>query len=189
MTDSLTPVASREKRMVLDLGCGTRKRPGSIGIDINPLGQADVIHDLRQFPYPFENDTFDEIYADNVIEHLDDVIATMEELHRISKSGALVKVIVPYFRARWAYIDPTHKHFFTVDSFAYFDPEHIISKIYPYSSARLGQEKIVFNESVPVGLLMSLVKAVANRWPGRYERFLGHLLPLDDLSFYLRVLK
>src|SRR3546814_5212709 len=109
-------------KKILDLGCGTRKRPGSVGMDINPATGADIIHDLEIFPYPFDDSTFDEIYVDNVLEHLDNVIATMEELHRITKPGGLVKIIVPYFRARWSYIDPTHRHFFTTDSFAYFDP-------------------------------------------------------------------
>ena len=58
-------------KSVLDLGCGNRKKPGAIGVDINPNAQADIIHDLNKFPYPFEDSTFDEIYADNTIEHLE----------------------------------------------------------------------------------------------------------------------
>jgi hypothetical protein len=37
----------------LDVGCGINKLPGSIGIDRNPAGRADVICELDQFPYPF----------------------------------------------------------------------------------------------------------------------------------------
>jgi len=136
-----------------------------------------------------DDNTFDEIYADNVIEHLDNVIATMEELYRIAKPGALVKIIVPYFRARWAFVDPTHKHFFTTESFAYFDPDHPVSSIYPYSKARFRPEKIIFNENIPTGKGMSIIKKIANRWRWRYEKYLGHLFPLDDLSFYLIVVK
>jgi len=174
---------------ILDLGCGTRKRPDAIGLDINPLSNADVIHDLSKFPYPFEEDSFDEIYVDNVLEHLDDVIRTMEELHRISRNGAVVKIIVPYFRSRWAFIDPTHRRYFTVDSFAYFDPNSPISRIYPYSPVRFAPEKVIFNENIPTGMGKGIVKWLANHWPSRYERFLGHLCPLDDLTFYLRVVK
>ncbi len=180
-------------KKILDLGCGNRKRPGAIGIDVNPDTDADIVHNLNQFPYPFEGSTFDEIYADNVIEHLDDVIKTMEELHRISKPGGLVKVIVPYFRARWAYVDPTHKHFFTVDSFSYFDPGHIHSKLYNYSKATFKMERLVFNESIVRGGLFKLlsmpVVGLANRWPGKYEQLISHLVPLDELTFYLRTLK
>lgn len=174
---------------ILDIGCGNRKRPGAVGLDVNPETQADVVHSLDAFPYPFATSSFDEIYADNVIEHLDDVIKTMEELHRISKPGALVKVIVPYFRAHWAFIDPTHRRFFTVDSFTYFDGYHPHSKLYNYSKARFRLEKLAFNEQVERSWLVGLVVRVANRWPGRYERFLSHLFPLDCISFYLRAVK
>lgn len=179
----------RSDLKILDLGCGTRKRPGAIGLDINPATGADVIHNLEVLPYPFVDDRFEEIYVDNVLEHLTDVIGAMEELHRISKPQALVKIIVPYFRSRWAFIDPTHCHFFTTGSFSYFDPNSLVSKIYPYSKVRFNIEKIVFNENIKLGFFMSCVKRVANRWPDAYERLLSQFFPLDDLTFYLRVVK
>jgi SAM-dependent methyltransferase len=174
---------------VLDFGCGTRKRKGAVGIDINPRTDADVIHDLGKFPYPFDDNRFEEVYVDNVIEHLDDVVGTMEEIYRILQNGGLVKIIVPYFRSRWAFIDPTHRHFFTSDSFAYFDPANPISQIYPYSTARFVVERVEFNEDIPSGPFKGLIKWIANRWPNRYERFLGHLIPMDSLSFFLRAQK
>lgn len=176
-------------KKILDLGCGNRKRPGAIGIDHNPGTDADVIHSLDVYPYPFEASSFDEIYADNVIEHLNDIVRTMEELHRISKPGGLVKVIVPYFRARWAFIDPTHRHYFTAHSFSYFDPAHVHSKLYNYSPARFSIERIVFNEGIERSFIFTAIKAIANRWPDRYEHYLSHLFPLDSLTFYLRTLK
>jgi SAM-dependent methyltransferase len=179
----------KQNLKTLDIGCGTRKRPGSIGLDINPLSNADVIHDLAIFPYPLEENSFDEVYLDNVLEHLDNVIKTIEEIHRICRKDALVKVIVPYFRSRWAFIDPTHRHYFTVDSFSYFDPDSPISRVYPYSLVRFRIERIIFNENIPTRMGKWLIKWFANRWPNRYERFLGHIFPLDDLSFYLRVIK
>lgn len=174
---------------VLDFGCGNKKRPGSIGIDINPDSSADIIHDLNVFPYPFEDSVFDEIYADNVIEHLDDIIRVMEELHRISKPNALVKVIVPYFRSQWAYIDPTHKHYFTSNSFYYFEPSHSIHIQYKYSAATFKVAPAVFNEGIKRGVFMSFIKYLANNTPQRYEHYLGHFFPLDSLTFYLRTIK
>lgn len=171
---------------VLDLGCGNKKRPGAIGIDFNSRTAADIIHNLNNFPYPLEDSSFDEIYLDNTLEHLDDVIRVMEEVHRILKPGGLVKVIVPYFRSLWACIDPTHKHFFTVESFAYFDPDHIICSRYDYSLARFKPEKIIFNETLENRWTKKIVIKLANRWPCRYEYYFSHLYPLDDISFYLR---
>ena len=96
---------------ILDLGCGKKKRPGTIGVDYSDRHDADVIHDLNVFPYPFESDSIDKVYLDNVLEHLDEPMRVMNEVHRITKTGGEVKVIVPYFRSVWAFIDPTHKTF------------------------------------------------------------------------------
>jgi len=174
---------------VLDIGCGNRKRDGAIGIDINPRSQADIIHDLNITPYPFEESTFDEIYIDNVLEHLHDVIKTLEEIHRIGKPNALVKIIVPYFRSRWACIDPTHRHFFSVDSMSYFDPDHIHCQLYDYSLVRFKIEKRIFNETLKNSFFKKIMLMVANWKPSSYEWYLSHLYPLDDITFYLRVCK
>jgi predicted SAM-dependent methyltransferase len=173
---------------VLDLGCGNKKRSGAIGVDFNDRTDADVIHDLNSFPYPFEDSSIDEIFLDNTLEHLDDVMRVMEEVYRICKPGGKVKVIVPYFRSLWAFIDPTHKHYFTVESFAYFDPDHIICTRYDYTLARFKTEKIVFNETLANRWTKKIMLKLANRWPVGYEYYLSHLYPLDDISYYLRKL-
>ena len=81
---------------VLELGCGQIKRvPHSMTLDINPLSVADVIHDLNVIPYPFPDDAFDMIIAEHVLEHLDDVIAVVGELHRITRHGGVLYVEVP----------------------------------------------------------------------------------------------
>ena len=177
---------SNDQKVRIDLGCGKKKRAGSIGVDWSDQHDADVVHDLNVFPYPFESSICDEIYIDNTLEHLDDVVRVMEEIHRICKPGGFVKVIVPYFRSVWACVDPTHKHFFTVNSLAYFDPDHIFCQRYDYSSARFKQEKLVFNETLNNRWTKKLVLKLANRWPSGYEYYLSHFYPLDDISFYLR---
>ena len=174
---------------ILDLGCGNRKRPGAIGVDMNDRTVADVVHDLNVFPYPFPDSSFDEIYLDNVLEHLNDVIRVMEEVYRLSTPNAQIKVIVPYFRAFWAFIDPTHRHFFTLDSFAYFDPNHPICQRYDYTTARFSVERVVFNENISGRFTTRIMKRLANTWPSRYENYLSHIYPLDDITYYLRVLK
>jgi len=177
----------------LELGCGNRKRPGVIGVDINPNTNADIIHDLNVFPYPFEDSSFEEIYADNTLEHLDNIIKVMEEIYRISKAGALIQIIVPYFRSKWAYIDPTHRHFFTIDTFTYFDPEHVHNRLYNYSNAKFRTDHICFNENISYKgfpkYYYGLLKFMAAKWPNRYETYLSSIFPLDTLTFYLRTLK
>lgn len=183
----MTALSKRGNSMkTLDLGCGKKKRPDAIGVDYSDRHDADVIHDLNVFPYPFDNDSIDYVYLDNVLEHLERPMRVMEEVYRITKPGACVKVIVPYFRSVWAFIDPTHKTCFTVDSFAYYDPRHVICQRYDYTDARFLVEKIVFNESLENGWIKKLVIGLANKYPNHYEAYLSHLYPLDDITYYLK---
>jgi SAM-dependent methyltransferase len=170
---------------ILDLGCGNKRRPGTIGVDFSERFQPDVIHDLNIFPYPFESKSIDKIYLDNVLEHLDNPLRVMEELFRITKNGDEVIIIVPYFRSRWAAIDMTHKTLFTVDSFAYFDPTNEICIRYDYTDARFAIKKRIFNEEVKSNFLKQFLVKIANRFPNSYENILSHLVPLDDITFYL----
>lgn len=108
----------------LNLGCGDKKIQGFLGIDHIKTEATDLAHDLNIIPYPFKDNSVDEIIADNVLEHLDNPLAVMEELYRICQRGAILKVSLPYYKSSGAFTDPTHKHFFTENSFQYFSPEH-----------------------------------------------------------------
>lgn len=173
---------------ILDIGCGSKKVPGSIGMDIIATSDADVVHDLNTFPYPFPDSMFDEVYADNVIEHLQEILPVMEEIHRISKPGARIKIDVPYFRSKWAYMDPTHRHYFTYESFFYFDADHSYFKRYQYSTASFKVADVKFNENIDVAR-SALIKKIANKWPTGYETYLSHMFPLDCVTYRLIVVK
>lgn len=102
--------------MKLNLGCGADYREGWVNVDVVERAKADIYHDLEIFPWPFPNDCADYILMDNVIEHLWDIRRTMEELWRITAPGGKVKIIVPYLKSDWAFMDTTHRHFFTEQS-------------------------------------------------------------------------
>jgi SAM-dependent methyltransferase len=108
----------------LDVGCGIRKYPGALGIDLNPASAADVICELDHFPYPFADRTFDRLRAIHVIEHLTDIIRTMEEFHRLVKPGGRVRIETPHYTDFSSFCDPTHKHHLNSFSFRYFGDNH-----------------------------------------------------------------
>lgn len=174
---------------ILDFGCGKRKMAGSVGIDISSDTDADVVHNLNVFPYPFNDSEFDLVKADNVLEHLDDLLKVMEELHRITRHGAEIKVIVPFFRSAYAFIDPTHRHFFTCRSFDYFDPDSEFNKLYKYSRAQFRVKRVVFDEDYPGTMVDRLAAKVANWKPVFYELRLSALLPANTLTYYLETVK
>ena len=100
-----------------------------------------------------------------------------------------MRIDVPYFRSRWAAVDPTHRHAFAVDSLGYFDPAHVFFQQYHYSTARFSVERVTFNERFPSTGMRGLLARAANRWPERYEQHVSSVLPLDELTFILRVAK
>jgi predicted SAM-dependent methyltransferase len=172
--------------VVLDLGCGTTPRPGAIGIDHQHHSRPDLVADLNRYPYPLKSSSADEIHLDNVLEHLEDVVATMEELHRIARPGGLVRIVVPYFRSRWAVIDPTHRHQFSTSSMSYFERDHPNADRYEYSTARFSLERLTFNQSWSKRGPRAALARWASANPERYESRLSHLIPLDELVFELR---
>jgi len=105
---------------VLDIGCGKHKTPGAVGLDNNPRTGADVIHSLDDVPYPFADNEFDVVIGNQVIEHVEDVLAVMAELYRITRPGGIIRLDTPHYSDIASYTDPTHKHHLTTESFAYF---------------------------------------------------------------------
>ena len=108
----------------LNLGGGKQKKEGYINIDIVTLPSVDIVHDLNN-GIPFEDDTVDEVYSQHFLEHLPDTVKIMEEIYRVCKKDALVRIKVPYFKSIGAFKDPTHVSFFTERTFEYFDPTKI----------------------------------------------------------------
>lgn len=105
---------------ILDVGCGTNKYEGAIGLDNNPRTGADVIHDLGKVPYPFADNEFDLIVSSHAIEHIPDVMAFIGELYRITKNGGTIKLLTPHYtNPDWA-TDPTHRNHFNCYSFNTF---------------------------------------------------------------------
>jgi SAM-dependent methyltransferase len=109
---------------VLDVGCGRNKFPGAIGLDRNPDTRADVIADLDRFPYPFADDSFDMLVAIHVIEHVSDVIRSMEEFHRLVRAGGVVRIETPHYTDFSSFCDPTHRWHLNSYSFRYFGEDN-----------------------------------------------------------------
>jgi SAM-dependent methyltransferase len=107
---------------ILDIWCWNHKTTWAIGIDSIALSGVDIIHNLNVFPYPIEESVFDEIYGNHIIEHLDDVMSFMKELHRIGKNGGKIFLRMPHASCSYScFSDPTHKRWFTTATFEYFN--------------------------------------------------------------------
>ena len=123
--------------MKINLGAGGDIRQGYVNHDIVHLPSIDVVHDLDVYPWPWEDASADEIVAKDLLEHLEDFIAAMEECHRILKPGCPLFVTVPYWNSVSRQCDPTHRRGFHELTFRFFDPESTLcQERHYYSSAR-----------------------------------------------------
>ena len=91
----------------VDLGCGTRKQKGFIGIDRFLLTGVDVVADLDR-TLPFVDDSIDAVLASHSLEHVRDLMATMREIYRICKHGAQVCIVAPYHEQKLNLANPYH---------------------------------------------------------------------------------
>ena len=107
--------------MILNLGCGSRPMESAVNHDkIKHSNWVDIAHDLNIYPWPFQNCEFETIYMIDVLEHLVDVVKSLEECHRILRHGGLLHLEVPFAGDLRGFRDPTHIHWFTEGSFDYF---------------------------------------------------------------------
>lgn len=115
-------LASKDRRM-LDVGCGT----GANLEMLSAFGSAegvDVSDDALEFcrrkglrvhkglaeALPYEDGSFDVTTALDVVEHLDDDIAGLKEMYRVTKSGGYSLIFVPAFMWLWGVQDDISHH-------------------------------------------------------------------------------
>ena len=111
--------------MKLNLGSGSKILDGYINVDKYDYYKPDIIHDLEVFPYPFEDNSIEEILLSHVLEHIgqqpDTFINIMKELYRICSNNALIIINVPHPRHEDFLSDPTHVRPITVLGLSLFD--------------------------------------------------------------------
>lgn len=108
----------------LNLGCSDAAQPGFINVDrwTPPWATADNFQQADlDGPWPWADNSVDEIRAHDVIEHLRDKIHTMNEIHRVLKPDGTVDIVVPTTDGRGAFQDPTHVSYWNRNSFFYHE--------------------------------------------------------------------
>ena len=172
---------------VLHIGAGNRKIKGAVTLDINPRVSPDVVWDLNVFPYPFPDSHFSDVVCEHVIEHLQNVIGVMEELHRVTRPGGKVWVTVPHFTSLNFNTDPTHVHAFSSRSFDYMCVGTGLVR-YDYSTAHFRKlvGRMTMQPRTPANRLMM---GLINRNLLFYEQHLAYIIPGQDLQFVLEVIK
>lgn len=109
-----------EEPQMLDLGCGNRKQlEQAIGVDCHRLPAVDVVARIER-GLPFAAGALDHVYAVHFLEHVDDLLPVMNEIHRVLKPGGVLHVMVPSAAHVNALADPTHRRLFHRQTFKFF---------------------------------------------------------------------
>jgi hypothetical protein len=97
-------------KLRLNLGSGDKYLEGYVNVD--KFGKPDVRHDLEKTPWPWKDDSVEEVILSHVLEHLGRETATYEriikELYRVCCDGARILIQVPHHRHDSYFADPTH---------------------------------------------------------------------------------
>lgn len=172
----------------LHLGCGPNKKPNSLGLDSNKNVNPDILHNLDKFPYPFKNNQFETIIADNIVEHLENIPRFMEEIHRICKNGAIIKITTGHFSGIDTFTDPTHKHFFTSRTFDYFIPQTDLYEL-KYTKAQFKKNKVVLGPQNSNNFALNALLGLINKYKVIYEKRFAFIFPVGVIFYELEVVK
>lgn len=127
------------KRELL-LGCGSRinkdlylnnekEFENVFRVDSCVRHNVDLCLDLRHHPLVFEDESFDEIHAYEVLEHLADqgdyefFFREFSEYYRILKPGGHFFASVPLLTSPWAWGDPSHKRVISRETLTFLSQE------------------------------------------------------------------
>lgn len=87
------------EKQKLNLGCYDNILDGYVNLDIKKFNdKIDVIHNLEEFPYPFDDCIFEEVYARYILDHIDrnKLVNVFKEIYRILKPNGKLRILVSF---------------------------------------------------------------------------------------------
>lgn len=110
---------------ILNIGAGRTFIPESINIDISP--EADISIDLNSDSLPFADGSIDLVFSYHCLEHIENYLFALGEIHRVLKHDGALLVGVPYVSlTEYNLVNPYHKQYFNEFSFDFFEPGKLL---------------------------------------------------------------
>lgn len=173
--------------MKLHIGCGNQKLEGYLNCDLSPEVHPDKVVDLEK-NLPFKDNSVEEVIANHVLEHVNNFIPLMHELHRVCKKGAIIKIRAPFYSYVSYYSDPTHVRFFTPWTFKYFEKGEYSHEV-GAKDDMFKVKKVTINFGIGASAKLNfLFNPLINLNQKLYCRFFAWIFPAAEIYYELEVL-
>ena len=121
--------------LVLNLGSGKDWREDCLNADIQRRIKSDWCLDIQEVhwgellvtrlgDYRVKHEMFDVILANDILEHVPDLVKAMTNCKDLLKEGGEMRIHVPYDLSYGAWQDPTHVRAFNEKSWLYYTDWH-----------------------------------------------------------------
>ena len=187
------------KLLRIDLGSGPNPKKGCYSIDHLQLDGIDIVADLNK---PFDllpDNSAEYVFSSHALEHVEQFLPLIAELHRITIAGGMIEIVVPHFSNPFFYSDPTHVRFFGLYTMNYFVPTEMqkMARRVPtfYSDIRFELESIklyFYRTNLFDRICVPFLRAFVNFSPATqefYERRLSWIFPAAEIRYKLRPIK
>jgi ubiquinone/menaquinone biosynthesis C-methylase UbiE len=177
------------KRICLDIGCGLKKKEGCIGIDLIKTESVDIIAVAENLP--FKDNSVDAIYTRHTLEHVSDFEKAIKEIWRVSKPGAVIEIIVPFW-AHHSANHPLHKRFFNRFSFDDYSIQKKDKTFVVDTKVKFFIEEIKYAFQIkrfPFSIFYKILEKMANLYYNTYESTFANIFPAYEIYFRQRVIK
>lgn len=188
---NLEQVIGSGKPVIIDLGCGVKKKPDRIGIDRVDLPSVDIVADVEEGLSFLPDNSVDEIHSRSLFAHIVNFENLMKEIVRVLKKNGKVYAFMPHFSNPYYYSDYTHVRFFGLYTFYYFvRPELQLKRKVPdhYSDIRIRilSQRLILRSAFkclnPFKKLLCWFINLNKLFQAYYEENLCYLIPCHGIE-------
>tara|TARA_Y100001968_G_C19059544_1_gene573097 strand:- start:29 stop:592 length:564 start_codon:yes stop_codon:yes gene_type:complete len=187
--------------MKLNLGCGYDKREGFINLDSFKSCEPDILHDIEDTPWPFDDDSFNEILIKHVLEHIGETFNifrnVMREIYRVSQDKASIHIHVPNYKHVSYWADPTHVRAFDEVTFIMMSKKNNDRWIKNKSNYTMlaylmdVNFELISSKYIPSKEALEMSKSIKKENKGKYilDKNINEWNVIREMQFILKVIK